>query len=164
MKHVVLSTDASGQPKIDEVASLDEAVAMVERLRNEDGVDNVRVMREVPIEVKTYYRVVVADDGAEPAAEVVTPPDVAAQFSEDSVMPAPPSAPAPEVAAEDPAPAVADTAPAPDAGDTSALQTDPPADDGFFTPPPVRSHPLDDEVEEPAEDTSERRTSLFGRG
>jgi hypothetical protein len=63
MSHVVLSKGASGEPKVDEVGSLEEALEQVERLRNEDGVTDVRVLREVPIEVKTYYKVVALEDG-----------------------------------------------------------------------------------------------------
>lgn len=71
MSHVVLSKGASGEAKVDEVGSLDEALQQVERLRNEDGISDVRILREVPIEVKTYYRVVALEDG--PAAAPVEP-------------------------------------------------------------------------------------------
>ncbi len=67
MSHVVLSKGASGAPKVDEVSSLDEALQQVERLRNEDGASDVRILREVPIEVKTYYKVVALEDGPAPA-------------------------------------------------------------------------------------------------
>lgn len=67
MSHVVLSKGASGESKVDEVSSLDEALQRVERLRNEDGVSDVRILREVPIEVKTYYKVVALEDGPAPA-------------------------------------------------------------------------------------------------
>lgn len=87
MSHVVLSKGASGQPKVDEVSSLDEALKQVERLRNEDGVSDVRVLREVPIEVKTYYRVVALEDG--PAAASVEPSGEA-----PAVPDSPPLAPA----------------------------------------------------------------------
>lgn len=75
MSHVILSKDASGEPRVDEVGSLDEALRQVERLRNEDGVSDVRVLREVPIEVKTYYKVVAVEEDAA-AAPSAPPPAV----------------------------------------------------------------------------------------
>ena len=81
MSHVVLSKGASGEPKVDEVSSLEEALQQVERLRNEDGVSDVRILREVPIEVKTYYKVVALEEGSGVASvaapsEADTAPDV----------------------------------------------------------------------------------------
>ena len=160
MKHVVLSTDATGQPKVDDVDSLDEALQLVERLRNDDGVGDVRVLREVPIEVKTYYKVVALESEASAAGEAAPAPapDVDAAPSTDTG-----TSPAPDVAAapSDDAPTPLDQPAAHDAGPG----TDAPGNDGFFTPPPVRSHPIDED-EEPAPEPSpsERRTSLFGRG
>ncbi len=154
MKHVVLSTGSSGQPQIDDAASLDEALQLVERLRNDDAVEDVRVLREVPIEVKTYYKVV-AVEGADEASTATAP------------APAVEAAPSDDLSAE----VAAATDPVADGGDLAepeVAEMPPPApepagDDGFFTPPPVRSHPI--EEEEPlADNASERRTSLFGRG
>lgn len=89
MSHVVLSKGASGEPKVDEVSSLDEALQQVERLRNEDGVSDVRVLREVPIEVKTYYKVVALEDGPAPADGAPAPAAAPAATAD-----APPLAPA----------------------------------------------------------------------
>jgi hypothetical protein len=169
MKHVVLSTDASGQPKIDEVTSLDEALELVERLRNDDEVTDVRVLREVPIQVKTYFKVMAVEDDADAAEASVrtSPPPAAAR----------PTAATPRLTAEEVAQATADAGvlrsrdeqPTASidlpAAEASGPRTDPAVDDGFFTPPPVRSHPVDEDLE-PTEEASsaERRTSLFGRG
>lgn len=162
MKHVVLSTDASGQPKIDEVDTLDEALQLVERLRNDAAVDDVRVLREVPIEVRTYYKVVAVEDTSADAAAgsgaVATPP------------PPPVAAPADASADHALAGEVAAAASGSDEVPTSSPTDEPrpanPADDGFFTPPPVRSHAVEVEEDEGEADDSpsERRTSLFGRG
>ncbi len=73
MSHVVLSKGASGEPKVDEASSLEEALKQVERLRNEGGVSDVRILREIPIEVKTYYRVTAVEDGATPAPPAAAP-------------------------------------------------------------------------------------------
>ena len=81
MSHVVLSKGASGEPKVEESSSLEEALKQVERLRNEGGVSDVRILREIPIEVKTYYRVTAVEDGATPAPPAAAPtaptPDIA---------------------------------------------------------------------------------------
>ena len=160
MKHVVLSTDATGQPKVDDVDSLDAALQLVERLRNDDGVGDVRVLREVPIEVKTYYKVVAleSDASATTGEASAHAPAVDAPPSTDADTP-----PAPDVAAgpSDDAPTPVDQPAAQDAGPGA----DAPGNDGFFTPPPVRSHPIDEDGESsPEPSPSERRTSLFGRG
>lgn len=62
MGYAVGHRDAAGVQRIEDVASLEAAVELVERLRNEQGPADVRVFREVPIEVRTYYKVVVADE------------------------------------------------------------------------------------------------------
>jgi hypothetical protein len=62
MGYAVCHRDATGTLQVDDAASLDAAVAAVERLRNDDGPTDVRVFREVPIEVRTYYKVVIADE------------------------------------------------------------------------------------------------------
>jgi hypothetical protein len=131
MSHVVLSKGASGEPKVDEVSSLEEALQQVERLRNEDGVSDVRILREVPIEVKTYYKVVALEDGPAPAP-----------------APAPSEAPAaPEAVPHVPA---------------SGPRTDPPSGSAVLAPPhAVPATSVNDDLEEL---TSERRSSLFGRG
>ena len=61
MEHLVRYELASGETRYDTVTSLEAAISLVERLRNEDESRNVEVFRHVPIEFKTYYKVVVAD-------------------------------------------------------------------------------------------------------
>lgn len=79
MGHAVHYRNASGEIRLEDVTSLSAAVELVERLRNEDGADDVRVFREVPLEVRTYYKVVVADEAesAEPVPEPSAPPEPA---------------------------------------------------------------------------------------
>lgn len=62
MGHLVRYSSSEGEERHEDVADLDAAVARAERLRNEEGVSDVRVYREVPLEFKTYVRVAVADD------------------------------------------------------------------------------------------------------
>ncbi|MDX1657634.1 MAG: hypothetical protein R3343_02325 [Nitriliruptorales bacterium] len=65
MEHLVRYELESGETKYDTVQSLEAAINLVERLRNEAGTSNVEVFRHVPIEFKTYYKVVVADEELE---------------------------------------------------------------------------------------------------
>ncbi len=79
MGHAVHYRTTSGETRLEEAASLEEALAKVERIRNEGGVSDVRVYREVPIAFQTYYKVTVADDEGQQSAEApapaaVTPP------------------------------------------------------------------------------------------
>jgi hypothetical protein len=65
MSYAVHYRDASGESRLEDVTSLEAAIELVERLRNEDGASDVRAFREVPLEVRTYYKVVaVEEDGA----------------------------------------------------------------------------------------------------
>lgn len=62
MSHMVIFRTAEGKVGYHQTETLDEAVRFVERLRNEEHVTNTRIFRldEVPIEVKTYFRVEVS--------------------------------------------------------------------------------------------------------
>lgn len=72
MEHVVFFSGADGAAHYRRTPSLEEAVRVVEHLRNVEGVDDARVysMTEVPLSFKTVYRVEV---GAQPAAEAPAP-------------------------------------------------------------------------------------------
>jgi len=146
MGYAVCHRDAAGTLQVDDVASLDAAVEVVERLRNEDGPSDVRVFREVPIEVRTYYKVVVAD--GETAAAVPAPPAVDAPVAVDVRAEAtaePVTEPVPVLTAS-PAPSVD---PLPGAFPLASP-----------TPPSVVVHDADHDT---AGDAS-RRHSLFSRG
>src|SRR5439155_1000032 len=68
---------------------VDDAIRFVEMLRNQEKVTDARIFRmeEVPIEIRTYYKVEVAGEEPEPLAPV--PPAVANALPETS----PPDAP-----------------------------------------------------------------------
>lgn len=93
MSHAVHYRTAEGEPRFDELGSLEQALAQVERLRNEQGVSDVRVYREVPISFKTYYKATVAEDAA-PAAEVTAPAAEAPTAPPPGAMPLTPPSPA----------------------------------------------------------------------
>ncbi len=68
MEHVVFFPTHDGSPAFRRLPTLDEAVRLVEHLRNVEGVAEVSVhaLTEVPLAFKAYYRVEVPG-AAEPA-------------------------------------------------------------------------------------------------
>lgn len=66
---MVMFTSAEGNPAQHAAETLDEAVSFVERLRNTEGVTDMRLYRmtEIPLEVKAYYKVEVGAESASPA-------------------------------------------------------------------------------------------------
>lgn len=81
MGHSVHFRDAAGEVQLEDVGSLEVALERVERLRNDDEATEIRVFRDVPIEVRTYYRAVAVDES--------TAEDVAPQAAEVPVAQAP---------------------------------------------------------------------------
>ena len=71
MEHVVFFPAHDGSPAFRRVPSLDEAVRLVEHLRNVEGVSEVscHALTEVPLAFRAYYRVEV------PATEAAQVPD-----------------------------------------------------------------------------------------
>lgn len=101
MDHVVHYRTGPGETKYERVGSLEEAVDVVERV-HADATD-VRVYKQVPIEIKTFIKVSVVDGEPGATASVTppaapagssTPPAGAMTFSAPSVRPSPPPAPA----------------------------------------------------------------------
>lgn len=93
MDHAVHYRTGDGETTFEEAASLEAAVAMVERLRNDEGVSDIRVYKQVPIEFKTYYKVSVVDGSAAsapaaPSAPTATPaPEAAPSTPPPGAMP-----------------------------------------------------------------------------
>ena len=101
MTHMVLHQSAEGQTVYHQTESLEEAAHHVEQLRNAGHGADARIFRmtEVPIEVKTYYKVELPkDDGAAPAADAAA--EAAAPVAEAPAAAAATAAPAPAPAAE----------------------------------------------------------------
>jgi hypothetical protein len=86
MGHAVHYRNAAGESRLEDVPTLAAAVELVERLRNEDDAQDVRVFREVPLEVRTYYKVVVAEDET-PVAEPVPAPPARSEPTSDEPPP-----------------------------------------------------------------------------
>ena len=110
MEHVVFFPTPDGVPAYRRFATLEEAVRLVEHLRNVEGIDQVSVhaLTEVPLAFKAYYRVempavsVVAAEAA-PAVDV---PTVAVAGPMTVTVPVVPV----QAVSDDPVPAVEDKA------------------------------------------------------
>ena len=78
MEHVVFFPAHDGSPAFRRVANLEDAVRLVEHLRNIEGVNEVscHALTEVPLAFRAYYRVEVptAVEGAVPAQSVAEAP------------------------------------------------------------------------------------------
>lgn len=74
MEHVVFYPASDGAPAFRRLATLEEAVRLVEHLRNVEGVSlvSVHALTEVPLAFRTYYRVEVPVAG-EPTPVAAAP-------------------------------------------------------------------------------------------
>lgn len=95
MDHVVFFPAQDGSPAFRRVAAIEEAVRLVEHLRNTENVDQVSVyaLTEVPLAFKAYYKVEVPE-----GAPVV---DAPAAEAEEAPVPVPVPLPAVEVPAQE---------------------------------------------------------------
>jgi hypothetical protein len=103
MEHVVFFPAHDGSPAFRRVASLEEAVRLVEHLRNTEGVDTVSVhaLTEVPLAFKAYYRVEMPGEAV--ALPVQAVGEVAEVAEVPAMAPEVAALPVPVVAAEEPA-------------------------------------------------------------
>lgn len=157
MDHIVRYHTADGAEKVEDFGSLDAAIARVEALRNDGGVSDPRLYREVKVEFKTYVRAQVVDDSA-PAQD-----SGSTRFSSGSSSP---SAPSPS------SPAISPDAPAEQERPTASASSEPPPGSMPLNPQrpttkineaaSIDDEPVEDEEAE-GDDGAPRRT-LFSRG
>ena len=108
MAHMVIFRRPDGKPGYHQADGVDDAIRFVEMLRNQEKVTDARIFRmeEVPIEIRTYYKVEVASEAAAeepaPVASSATPSEPLAPVP-PSVANALPDTP-PDVAPLDPLP------------------------------------------------------------
>ena len=115
MEHVVFFPAPDGSPAFRRFPSLEEAVRLVEHLRNVEGVASVSVhaLTEVPLSFRAYYRVEVPGEATVPAQPVVEHEvpqalaPIAVEAAALAVEPEPAPEPAPELAPVDDVPALA---------------------------------------------------------
>ena len=93
MAHLVRYRKADGTSADHEVNELADAIAHVERLRNEDGVEGARIFKieEVAFEFKPYFRVEIGNAVSMP---VTTPAPAATPKPAVTATPVAPAAPA----------------------------------------------------------------------
>ena len=104
MTHMVVHRAADGQAVYHETETLEEAARHVEQMRNAGQGADARIFRmtEIPIEVKTYYKVEVPTDDAVGAAAASTPAPAAVAEAAQAA-PATPVAEVPTAAKPEPA-------------------------------------------------------------
>jgi hypothetical protein len=98
---MVIFRRPEGKPGYHQAENVEDAIRFVEMLRNQENVSDSRIFRmeEVPIEIRTVYKVEIAGSAGEKPA----PPAAAAPAAAAPAAPVAPSAPAPvppSVAAE----------------------------------------------------------------
>lgn len=147
MSYAVHHLDAEGRAQLEDVGSLEEALSRVEDLSN-DAVSEVRVLKEVPIEVRTYYRVVAVQEGADTIEAPAEPQPVAAAAEVEPEQP--PQVETVVAAVEEPErPRIA------------SVVGEPPSGAVVMGPPPASA--AHEAVEAPTEPAQEPRRALFGR-
>lgn len=130
MEHVVFFPAHDGTPAFRRVSSLEDAVRLVEHLRNVENVAelSVHALTEVPLAFKAFYRVEVPTDAAQVPSQEMPPPLPV-------VEPTAPVAEAVPVVADD-APVevapVADEVPVPALAASNGHSEDAPSSLGFF--------------------------------
>ncbi len=171
-QHMVIFQNPDGDPGYNQFESIEEAVSFVEKIRNDQGIDSIRIfeLSEVKFDLKPYFKVELqALSSGAPAASTSSSP-----LSSTPSAPATPAAPSAPAAPSTPAspisseptsaPAPAPTpapAPAPSADTTStspfAAPSEPtptyPAPSSAPTPP----------ADAPQDDSQPTRRGLFGR-
>ena len=110
MSHMVIYRGTDGSPGYHQADEVHDAVAFVEQLRNDQGVEEAKIFRmeQVTFEYRPYFRVELTASGPSLAAPAPTPAVAAAPAAASTATAAPATAPPEFVeAAEAAAPEVA---------------------------------------------------------
>ena len=90
MSHIVIHDDANGVTQYQQFSELDAAIAHVEALRNESGVDHARLfeLSEVVYEMKAYFKVELGTPAlaAGPTMETVATPEILPTAAETEMV------------------------------------------------------------------------------
>ncbi|MHB1137590.1 MAG: hypothetical protein ACYC2O_01455 [Microthrixaceae bacterium] len=160
---MVIFQNPDGDPGYNQFESVEEAVSFVEKIRNDQGIDSIRIfeLNEVKFELKPYYKVELQalNAGTAPSRPQPAPaPAPSSTFPTAAPAPAAPStpaAPAPAAAAAPTAPAAESTSPFANAAPESPSFDPAPSQ----APAPAPVPPAD----QPAEESQPTRRGLFGR-
>lgn len=124
MPFMVIYRTSDGSSRFEQLGAIDEAALFVERLRNKDSIDHIRIyrMEEIGFAFKPYYKVELGnasdrERGGPPAVEMVAvtvddlvsdpvevPVDVTVEVASDGVATAAPTIDAPTMAPPPPPP------------------------------------------------------------
>lgn len=143
MSHMVIFQTPDGNPGYNQFETVEEAVSFVEKLRNDQGIDNARMfaLEEIKFELKPYYKVELQalTQGSAPTSQTA--------FASPPVPEQPPvNEPAPQ--------------PAPvgnGASNTSFGSFPPPSPEPSYAAPPVPP------ADQPGQEAQPVRRGLFGR-
>jgi len=100
-QHMVIFQNPDGDPGYNQFESVEDAVSFVEKIRNDQGIDSIRIfeLNEVKFELKPYYKVELqalnAGAASRPAAAPSAPAAPAPQTQFAAAPAAPAAAPAP---------------------------------------------------------------------
>jgi hypothetical protein len=125
VEHVVFFPSSDGSPAFSRVPSVEDAVRLVEHLRNVEGVSEATVHQlvEVPLSFRAYYHVEVPGAEAAPAPAAVPQPEVARPLAPVLEL-VPQQSTEPAVEAAEPAHAVGAEAPAHEAAPAATYVPD----------------------------------------
>ena len=159
MSHMVIFQTPDGNPGYKQFESVGEAVAFVETLRNDQGIENARMfaLEEIKFDLRPYFKVQLqALNAGAPAPSSTAPAQPA---------PAQPSAqPAPAQPEPAPTPAPSQPSPAPAAGEPTTFGTfAPPASSAPSSSPESAPSAPTPPADQPSTDSQPARRGLFGR-
>lgn len=150
-QHMVIFQNPDGDTGYNQFDSIEEAVAFVEKIRNEQGIDSIRIfeLEEVKFDLKPYYRV---------ELQALKPGSPSTPSSAPS---APASGQSPSSPSSPPPPST-ESAPAPESP-TSTSPFAPPSESGAPAyQAPGGSGPVPP-ADQPEEEQQPTRRGLFGR-
>ncbi len=181
-QHMVIFQNPDGDPGYNQFESIEEAVSFVETIRNDQGIDSIRIfeLSEVKFDLKPYYKVELqalsagspSSSASSPSASSGTPSSSPLSSSAPSAPAAPsaPSTPASPIGSDPapaPAPSPAPSAPAPapaPAPSSDTTSTSPFAAPSEPTPTyPAPSSAPTPPADQPQDDSQPTRRGLFGR-
>ena len=173
-QHMVIFQNPDGDPGYNQFESIEEAVSFVETIRNDQGIDSIRIfeLSEVKFDLKPYYKVELQalSAGSSNSSNSSNSPLSSSAPSAPSAPAAPsaPSTPASPIGSDSaPSPAPAPSAPAPapaPAPSADTTSTSPFAAPSEPTPTyPAPSSAPTPPADQPQDDSQPTRRGLFGR-
>ena len=155
MSHMVIFQTPDGNPGYKQFESVGEAVAFVETLRNDQGIENARMfaLEEIKFDLRPYFKVQLqALNAGAPAPSSTAPAQPA------------PAQPAPAQPEPAPTPAPSQPSPAPAAGEPTTFGTfAPPASSAPSSSPESAPSAPTPPADQPSTDSQPARRGLFGR-